>query len=209
MLYPLCVKQGWEKLLGCNYPVVVAAVGASSLANRLKKDPVPQQVGDVSVGDKKGLKRALARSLHGSVDGRGLKHGGKVPSVHSWVEISSNLITGANYIGAIKIRGNLMPTAERMARGRPLRDVNCDACGRPESLGHILQVCPRTSGGRIDRHNTILAWTVKVLIKKGWSMLVEPAISTPASLRRPDIIACYRGTRCYIIDVTVVRIMPN
>ena len=58
-------------------------------------------------------------------------------------------MSGANYIGAIKIRGNLMPTAVRMARGRPLRDVNCDAFGWPESLGHILQVCPRTSGGRM------------------------------------------------------------
>ena len=59
-----------------------------------------------------------------------------------------------------------MPTAVRMARGRPLRDVSCDACGRPESLGHILQVSPRTSGGRNDRHYAILARTVKTLTTK-------------------------------------------
>ena len=34
-------------------------------------------------------------------------------------------------------------------------------------------------------------------------MLVEPAIFTPAGLRRPDIIAWNLGTRCYMIDVTV------
>ena len=84
-----------------------------------------------------------------------------------------------------------------------MRDVACDACRRPESLDHILQVCPRTSGGRNDRHNAILAGTVKTLIKKGWSVLVEPAIPTPAGLRRPDMIAWNSGNKCYIIDVTV------
>ena len=71
-------------------------------------------------------------------------------------------------------RGNLMPNAVRMARCRPMRDI---ACGRSESLGHVLQVCPSTSAGRNDRHNAILVRTVKILIKKGWSVLVEPAIS--------------------------------
>ena len=199
---PIMRKARLEKLLQCNDSIVVAAVGASTVANMLRRDSVPQHVADVSVCDKKGMRHALTRGLHSSVDGRGLKQNNIVPSVNSWVHISSNLMSGANYIGSIKIRGNLMPTATRMSRGRPLRDVACDACGRPESLGHILQVCPRTSGGRNDRHNAILARTVKILIKKG-SVLVEPAIPTPAGLRRPDIIAWHSGTKCFIIDVTV------
>ena len=112
-------------------------------------------------------------------------------------------MSGANYIGAVKIRGNLMATAARMARGRPQRSVACDACGRTESLGHILHVCPRTNGARTDRHNSVLARTVKILIKNHWSVLVEPGIPMSAGLRRPDIIAWKAGCSCYIIDVTV------
>ena len=40
--------------------------------NALRKDSVPQQVGDLLVCEKKGLRHALAHGLHGSVDGRGL-----------------------------------------------------------------------------------------------------------------------------------------
>ena len=94
-------------------------------------------------------------------------------------------MSGTNHIDAFKIRGNLMPTAGRMARGHLLCNVSCNACGCTESL----QVCPRTSGSRIDRHNSVLSRTVKILIKKGWSVLVELAITTPAGLRRPDIVA--------------------
>ena len=127
---PIMCKARLEKLLGCNDPVVAAVVGSSSIANVLRRDSVPQQVGGVSVCEKKGLRRALVHGLHGSVNGRGLRHSAEVPSVHSWVEISSHLMSGANYIGAIKIRGNLMSTAARMARGRPLHDVHCYAYGQ-------------------------------------------------------------------------------
>ena len=35
-------------------------------------------------------------------------------------------------------------------------------------------------------------------------MLVEPAITTLAGLRRPDIVAWNSGTCYYIVDVTIV-----
>lgn len=200
---PLMRKARLEKLLACSDPAVVAVVGSSRIADMLSRGSVPLQVAETAVCDKNGLKRALARGLHHSVDGRGLSQSRHVPSVNKWVDFPTHVMSGANYIGAIKIRGNLMATAARMARGRPQRDVACDACGRPESLGHILQVCPRTSGARIDRHNSVLARTVKLLIKNNWSVLVEPGIPTPAGLRRPDIIVWNGDSTCYVIDVTV------
>ena len=65
-------------------------------------------------------------------------------------------LNGQAYIGAIKIRGNLVATALRSARGRPQTDVRCDCCGRPENLPHILQSCPRTHTSRIARHDKIV-----------------------------------------------------
>ena len=91
----------------------------------------------------------MACGLHGSVDGRGLKQGVKVPSVHSWVEHSSHLMSGANYIGTIKIRGNLMPTVVRMARGRLLHSLSC-------LFSYFIQ--------KIDRKLSTSFGPVKVLI---------------------------------------------
>ena len=36
------------------------------------------------------------------------------------------------------------------------------------------------------------------------STLVEPAISTPAGIKRPDIVCWKDSSPCYIVDVTVV-----
>jgi hypothetical protein len=103
------------------------------------------------------------------------------------------------FIHSLVNEGDLMATAVRMARGRPERDVACDACDRTESIGHILQLCPRTNGARNDRHNSVLDRTVKVLVKNHWSILVKAAIPTPAGFRRPDIVAWKGGKACYII----------
>ena len=65
-------------------------------------------------------------------------------------------LNGHAYIGAIKIKGNLVSTALRSARGCPNHDIRCDCCGRPESLGHILQVCPRTHALGIARHDKVV-----------------------------------------------------
>jgi hypothetical protein len=70
-------------------------------------------------------------------------------AVKIWLKMAKN--TSNFYIHALVNEGDLMATAVRMARGRPERDVACDACGRTESMGHILQLCPRTNGARNDR----------------------------------------------------------
>ena len=56
-----------------------------------------------------------------------------------------------------KVRGNLVKTKGRSSRGRPVKDPYCDFCKRDyESLAHILQVCPRTHGSRVERHDSML-----------------------------------------------------
>ena len=170
----------------------------------LRKVLVPLQVGENVVCDKKGLKWAMAQQLHRAVDGCGLRSSKTIPMVHKWIDRPSSLMSGANYIGAIQVRGNLMPTAARMARGRPERDFSCDACGRTETLGHVLQICPRTFGPRNKRHNAVLVRLTKMLKKRNWQVTVEPAIPTNAGLRRPDMIVWKDSATCYVIDVTVV-----
>ena len=45
---------------------------------------------------------------------------------------------------------------------------------------------------------------MKELLKRNWTVLVEPAIPTPAGIRRPDIVVWKASEQAYVIDVTVV-----
>ena len=76
------------------------------------------------------------------MDGAGLAQSNLMQQQHQWLANALSLLSGANFIGAVKVRGNLLVTAVQGARGRPLASTNCDVFGRPETLGHILQVCP-------------------------------------------------------------------
>ena len=152
------------------------------------------------------LKTTLATMLHSSVDGRGLVHSSRVPECHRWV---NSVMSGgtpnvaSSYISAIKVRGNLIGTALRSSRGRPQASSVCDCCGRIESLAHILQVCPRTHASRIARHDKIVDLVEQALTPKGYSISREPAIPTPAGIRKPDLVVA-RGSAVTVLDVTVV-----
>ena len=92
---------------------------------------------------RQGLRSALPQQLYSSVNGRGLAPASQVPAQHRWVTAGDMTLNGHAYVGAIKIRGNLVATALRSARGRPQTDIRCDCCGRPcptycsRVLGHM------------------------------------------------------------------------
>ena len=111
-------------------------------------------------------------------------------------------LNGHAYIGAIKIRGNLVSTALRSARGCPNHDIRCDCCGRPESLGHILQVCPRTHALGIARHDKAVDLVRSGAEKIEYSIRRKPAIPTPAGIRRLDLVLV-RNSDLTILDVTM------
>ena len=103
------------------------------------------------------------------------------------------------YIQAMRIRGDLMTTKARAARWHKMQDITCDACGRRETLGHILQVCPRSWGARINRHDRVVDLVRKQLEKKGHTTLAEPIIKTTKGVRKPDLVATKDGVS-WVID---------
>ena len=136
------------------------------------------------------LKAALAAMLHHSVDGHGLANASQLAECHRWV----NSVCGGgdhnivkSYVAAIKVRGNLIGTG----------------AGRIESLGHILQVCPRTHTSRSTQHDKILDLVEQALSQKGYAITREPAIPTPAGICRPDLVLV-RGSAVTVIDVRIV-----
>lgn len=147
---------------------------------------------------------ATRSELLKSCDGRGLWYNGDVPAVNNWVASGTRLLSGKDYIRCLQIRIASLPTALRMARGLKKAEVRCEACGRIESLGHILQVCERTKDARTSRHNSIVSLVAKTMTAKGWTVVVEPAISTEAGIRRPDLTIYQVGIAAYVVDVTVV-----
>lgn len=201
---PLLKYNRIARLFSNQDPVVKALLTTTGAASILGPQMEPSVYRGVRVDTKEGLRALLGESLHSSVDGRGLIHSAQVPQQYQWIDNPAGPLSGANYIGAVKVRGNLLYTAIRAARGRPATNIGCDACGRPESLGHILQVCPRTHASRIGRHNRILDIVESSATKVGWTSLREPAISTTAGLRRPDLILYHPEWDIHLIDVTVV-----
>ena len=150
-------------------------------------------------------KRHWQDSLYKAVDGKGLEGIADTPISSSWISDGTTLMKGGDYVKAVKLRGNLLPTRLRAARGRQQPDILCDLCygRRVESLGHIQQQCPAVAGPRTSRHNRLLDKYVTVLQHKGYQVKKEQAIPTPAGLRYPDII-CWKDDRATVIDVQVV-----
>ena len=99
----------------------------------------------------------LAIQLYASVDGRGLKQQGQTPHINTWVTDGSALLSGGDYIQAVKVRGSLLPSAERSSRGRRTGPVWCDAgCNAQGTQAHISQSCARTHCFRCDGHNSVV-----------------------------------------------------
>ena len=80
-------------------------VWAAFLRSQLK----PGSYAGTLINDKQSLRDTLAQTLHRSTDGCGLAASSQVPQQHLWLGELLHTLTEAAYIGAVKIRGNLMP----------------------------------------------------------------------------------------------------
>ena len=206
LVIPFLKKARLDRLARVQDPVISALVANSrTFANERRRcmNP-PPKVGDTIVHNMTDAKHELASALHGAVDGCGLKASRAVPFVHEWVSNGSALLTGANYIHALQIRSGTVSTKQRAARGRPEADRRCDACWRTESLGHVLQVCPRTWGHRIKRHDALLEKFLHRMENRGWSVKRAPVIKVRGgSPQIPDAVLFSQGA-CWVVDASVV-----
>ena len=164
----------------------------------------PVRVGSTVVTSRDDARRVTAEQLYASADGYGLAASATVPFVHSWVADGTALMTGGAFIHAVQIMGVTVSTRRRSARGRQHASDKCDACRREETLGHILQVCHRTWGHRIKRHDTVLEKLLHELERRGWSVLRAPVIPLRGgSPQIPDGVADKDGY-CWIVDASLV-----
>ncbi|CAL7932861.1 unnamed protein product, partial [Xylocopa violacea] len=149
------------------------------------------------------LARKWSNLLYNSPDGAGLRESVRTPGQNSWIGDGTMFLSGRDYINFIKLRFNALPTRSRTTRGRR-SDRNCrGGCLLVETLNHVLQICHRTHGARIKRHNALVSYTSRALDQQGYNIELEPAIQTIVGTRKPDIIA-HRGRTALVIDAQVV-----
>ena len=142
--------------------------------------------------------------LYTSADGRGLSGTDVSPNTHSWVDDGTRLMRGSTYVSAIKTRMGVASTRLRASRGRPAAPIECDlGCGRVESLGHILQSCPKLAPERTRRHDGVLKLLSQKLARRGNNILIEPSIRTRAGVRKPDVVV-WNQTQTVVLDVQIV-----
>ena len=145
--------------------------------------------GTTIIADEESCKKRWTALLHGLIEGRALKHSVEVANQHQWVTDGTALLTGRDYINCHKVRIGALPTRSRTIRGRH-GDRSCRAgCMMPETSNHVLQVCPRTHGMRIARHNSILTYIGRNLRRQWFTVYDESHITISEGLRKPDIVA--------------------
>lgn len=159
--------------------------------------------GAMRITNNEELNARWAGLLHGSCDGAALVESNKVLQQHQWTIEGTRFLSGRDYLNAIKLRINAMPTRARTTRGRR-EDRLCRAgCGEIETLNHVLQRCHRTHSARVERHNAVVAYVRRALEQRYGVVDEEPRLVTPQGLRKPDLVAARDG-EAIIVDAQVV-----
>ena len=205
---PSMVVARFNRMVDSKSPLVVAATDSAAYKNRLAKARQSLIVHDGELMDSSPkIEKYHQDLLFGMVDGKDLVEVNKVPGVHSWMTDGSKMMTGQTYIESVKLRANALPTRSRMARGRD-RPRNCRAgCLRQETLHHVLQVCERTHGARVKRHNAVASGLGNFLKDSGHRVMFEPRIKHGDTHLKPDII-CIKEGIASVIDVQISGAHP-
>ena len=134
---------------------------------------------------------AWQSSLHASVDGRGLGPACDPRSAtDDWIIDPTISRTGQEFVRAVHVRLNLLRTPERKCRGtsRP-SPPKCPVCSdKTDTLSHQLQVCGRTHGMRIRRHQVIVDAIAQQARKQGFDVAEEPRITVGRTFVKPDLV---------------------
>lgn len=152
--------------------------------------------------DKKFVQLLHQDGLEKSYSGGGLIQGNHHSASGSWVYSPPPYWSARDYIRAVKLRANMLPT-----NGIPYVPVEkrrCRrGCDRVESLSHVLQKCPTTHYSRINRHNRIVQILKNIGTKSNFQTAVEPYIMDASGERKcPDLIFS-NETDIIISDVAV------
>ena len=172
-----------------------------------KTESGSKQIRNPEIKTKTDEARFWKDKLEQSVDGPHLALQSGTVNTARWIVNGTSLMSGADYIRAIKIRTKSIMTKVRRRRYTKLGDTSCEAgCSTNESLNHIMQKCPRTWSARTKRHDGICKFLESILLKKDLKPLRETPFRVGKDKQeglKPDLIVAVDGV-AQIMDVTVV-----
>ncbi|KAF6216967.1 hypothetical protein GE061_001318 [Apolygus lucorum] len=113
-------------------------------------------------------------------------------------------IPAADYRHYHQVRIGALPTWVRTGRGSTV-DKSCRACAElAETPAHVVQMCLRTHGGRVLRHDAVVELLAARLRNKGWIVEKEHLYQLDSEALKPDLVAVRPEGACVIIDAQVV-----
>ncbi|KXZ75830.1 hypothetical protein TcasGA2_TC031908 [Tribolium castaneum] len=165
---------------------------------------------DQVAGGRDALDAYWTAQLHQSVDGRALRESASVASSTQWLRCSTRAIPASDWLHYTAVHIGALPSRVRTSRGRRGgQDVSCrGGCLLDETPAHCIQVCHRTHGGRMLRHDAIAKRISADLMELGWIVTREVSFRTTAGVFRPDMVAVKEGVTV-ILDVQIVSPAPT
>lgn len=111
-------------------------------------------------------------------------------------------LSDSDFIIALKIRSNTLPTLARFQHGRPNKTAPYLSKDR-ETTRHIISHCKSVQKLRMANHNMVVRALAKAARGKGWVTEIEPRIrDSRGKLGIPDLIMEKDG-RGLVLDVTI------
>lgn len=201
---PIWQRSRSMKLLSSTSSIDRAVTELPSFQKALIRINRPCRIGEV-ITSMKEAREEWAQQLAQSVDGKDLTINDVDEASHLWLEKPARVFPRLHLRG-IQLRGGVLPTKARGARGRETcpQELRCrGACQVKETLNHILQRCDITHDARCARHNRVMR-RLEVMLKKGASTTwVEPIIPTSTSFIKPDLLIGKNNTSM-VMDVSIV-----
>ncbi|KXZ75867.1 hypothetical protein TcasGA2_TC034495 [Tribolium castaneum] len=129
---------------------------------------------DQVAGGRDALDAYWTAQLHQSVDGRALRESASVASSTQWLRCSTRAIPASDWLHYTAVHIGALPSRGR----RGGQDVSCrGGCLLDETPAHCIQVCHRTHGGRVLRHDAIAKRISADLMELGWIVTREEGVT--------------------------------
>lgn len=138
----------------------------------------------------------------GSTFSKGLEACQEDVASRSWLYAKPHGWSGRDFVRAVQLRTNNLPTAGLPSNPVELRRCR-GGCAKVETICHVLQGCPVTHHPRISRHNEIVKKIENHCHRQGWNVDVEPHVRHPSGqLFRPDLVI-HQENQSVVCDIQI------
>ena len=145
--------------------------------------------------------------IRNTVDGQHLSIQTNSADAARWITNGTELMSGADYIRALKVRSYSIMTKQRRRSYTKVGSTICDAgCMSQEGINHIVQKPPETWSTRTKSHDELCTFLERILTEKDLKAMREASFRCGTSKQeglKPDLVVALKEN-VEILDVTVV-----